>query len=152
MRYTAKYGHLEKLPELKENQIIKNGQKIGRMGNSGKSTAKHLHFDLIRGFRGNIWRLSEIEIDRNHAIQSSYFIDDELFKTEIEITSYYCDPDYKDKNGELILHPAYDVVPENRHRTLLNHDIFWNRSMPGQVLDIGNDSGYGYYCLVGFDA
>ena len=157
-RYTAKFAHLESLPTLKEGQIIKRGEKIGRMGNTGKSFGAHLHFDLMHGFRSVIWRLNEIEIDRDHAKQSAYFVIDEkneLFKTEPEITTYYGDPRYFDKNGKLVLHFGYDIIPENKDPE--NFDIYWPRSMPGQVLKVGRDfdsltKGYGYYCLIGFDA
>lgn len=163
-RYTAKFAHLESLPTLKEGQIIKRGEKIGRMGNTGKSFGAHLHFDLIDDdeddenytpFHREIWRLSDIKPSRDHAKQSAYFIDNELFKTEIEITTYYCDPRYYDRNGKLVLHPAYDVIPKNRESG--SFDIYWNRSMPGQVLKVTRDfddltKGYGYTALIGFDA
>lgn len=156
-RYTAKFAHLESLPTLKEGQIIKRGEKLGRMGSTGKSNANHLHFGLIKEFHAKIWRLSEIEFDREHATQSSYFIDHELFGIEPHITTFYCDPTYNDGRGNWICHPCYDFVPADRHITDKHFDIFWNRSMPGQVLKIGRDfddltKGYGYYCLIGFDA
>lgn len=150
MRYTVKYGHLESIPNLKKNEIIKSGEKIGTMGNTGKSTGAHLHLDLIEGFHGKIWRLSDIELSRNLAIQTAYFIDRDLFNTKIKITTHYCDSTYKDDNGKLILHPGYDCYPANKLYDFF--DIYWNRSMPGQVLEIGNDKGYGNYALIGFDA
>ena len=155
MRFTAKFGHLEYLPELKQGEIIKQGEKIGRIGNTGHSFGTHLHIDLINGIRGSVWRLSEIDPSKDHAKQSAYFvIDNQLFKTEPEITTYYCDPNYFDKNGKLILHPAYDVIPKNKDPEYF--DIYWPRSMPGQVIKIGQDfddikKGYGYYCLIVFD-
>lgn len=152
MRFTAKYGHLESLPDLKVGQIVKRGEKIGRMGNTGKSTGVHLHFDLIDGFRPRVCRLSDIEISREHARQTSFFIDYELFGIEPVITTYYCDPRYNDGKGNWINHPGYDIVPADRHITDDHFDISWNRSMPGQVLALGNDSGYGNYVLIGFDA
>ena len=150
MRYTVKFAHLESLPELKEEQIIKNGELIGVMGNTGKSSGAHLHLDLTGGFTSTIWRLSDIEPSREHARQTAYFIDKDLFKTKLKISSYYCDPRYRDENGKLILHPAYDCYPSNKLYD--SFKIYWNRSMPGQVLKVGNDFGYGYYCLIGFDA
>ncbi len=150
MKYTAKFAHLEKLPDLKIGQLIKRGEEIGIMGNTGKSTGAHLHFDLTEGFISNIWRLSDIEISRDHAEQSAYFIDNELFNTKIKITTHYCDSRYIDEDGKLILHPGYDCYPSNKLYKFFK--IFWNRSMPGQVLKVGLDVGYGYYCLIGFDA
>lgn len=164
MRYTAKYAHLESLPDLKVGQIIKRGDKIGRMGNTGSSTANHLHRDLIYGFRSKIWRLSEIEIGEDHARQSATFLNKYLFGIKPHITSYYCDPNYKNSKGIWIYHPGYDVVPIDRHKKdgekklLKEHfDIFWSEDQPGQVLFSGQDfdditKGYGYTALVGFDA
>lgn len=150
-RYTAKYAHLEAMPALKTGQIIKRREKIGRMGNTGKSSANHLHFDLIPWFKAKIWRLSEIEFDKEHAKQSSYFIDHELFGVEPHVTTYYCDPRYDDGKGNWICHPGYDLVPADRHVTNKHFDIYWNRSMDGQVLSVGKDPGYGYFALIGFE-
>ena len=157
MRYTRKFAHFENLPDLKIDQIIKRGDKIGRMGNTGKSSANHLHTDLRKGFHGKIWRLSEIEIDRDHAEKSMTFLNHYLFGIKPHITSYYCDPTYIDKNGNWIFHPGFDVVPIDRHKTKDHFDVFWSEGFPGQVLFVGKDFkdlsiGYGYTVLIGFDA
>lgn len=157
MRYTRKYAHLGKLPNLKVGQIIKRGDKIGRMGNTGSSTANHLHSDLIKGFHGKIWRLSEIEISRDHAKKSMTFLNHYLFGIEPYITSSYCDHTYNDGKGNWIFHPGFDVVPIDRHKTKDHFDIFWSEDFPGQVLFVGQDfddieRGYGNTVLIGFDA
>lgn len=157
MRYTAKFAHLKNLPALKEGQIIKRGEKIGHMGSTGRSSAIHLHLDLRKELHDKIWRLSDIEIDNDHAEQTNHFIDHELFGVEPHITTFYCDPTYNDGRGNWIFHPAYDLVPIDRHKTDKHFDVFWNRSMPGQILKIGRDfddlsKGYGYYILIGYDA
>ena len=41
------YGHLEDI-RVKEGQIIKAGDVIGTMGNTGRSSGPHLHFELLR--------------------------------------------------------------------------------------------------------
>jgi murein DD-endopeptidase MepM/ murein hydrolase activator NlpD len=43
--YCTLYAHLQKL-ELKVGVNVKAGQVIGHMGNTGESTAAHLHFEL----------------------------------------------------------------------------------------------------------
>jgi murein DD-endopeptidase MepM/ murein hydrolase activator NlpD len=43
--YCTLYAHLQKL-ELKVGENVKAGQVIGHMGNTGESTAAHLHFEL----------------------------------------------------------------------------------------------------------
>lgn len=163
-RYTAKYAHLESLPALKVGQIIKRGDKIGRMGNTGSSTANHLHRGLIKGFHSKIWRLSEIEIDKEHAEQSVKFLNHYLFGIEPYVTSHYCDYRYNDRKGNWIFHPCFDVVPIDRHKKdkksgelLKDHfDIFWSEEQPGQILFVGQDfkditKGYGYTVLIGYD-
>lgn len=47
-RYWATlYGHLESI-KVKEGQIIQAGEIIGSMGNTGRSSGPHLHFELLR--------------------------------------------------------------------------------------------------------
>ena len=153
--FTVRFAHLENRPHLSVGQIIFEGDKIGRMGNSGSSTADHLHIDVIEMFVKKIIRLKEIGYESGHAYnpnveQLNYFIDAGLFKTQIHITSYFYDPDYKLSTGKH--HPAYDVVPKNRKETDNNFDIFWNRSKTGVVLKTGFDNGYGNYVLIGFES
>jgi len=149
MKYTAKYGHLGSVPVFRTGQTITRGDNIGIMGNTGKSSGAHLHLDIIENTHQYIWRLSEIEPSREHARQRALFIDKELFDTDISISSYYCDPEYKDQFGKLILHPGYDVYPKNKSYT--SFDIYWNRSCAGTVIKTGTDIGYGNYILIGFE-
>lgn len=152
MLFTAMYAHLESKPDLAEGQLLRRGAKIGKMGNTGKSTANHLHLGLINGIHGSLWRLANIHPSRDHSKQTAYFIDAELFGIEPHITTFYCDSRYNDGKGNWINHPCYDIVPADRHISDKHFNIFWNRSMPGEVLTSGYDDGYGYYVLIGFDA
>lgn len=43
--YKTVYAHLSK-SDVKEGQIVTKGQKIGGIGNSGTSTAPHLHYEV----------------------------------------------------------------------------------------------------------
>jgi murein DD-endopeptidase MepM/ murein hydrolase activator NlpD len=43
--YKTLYGHLDRI-ESKRGQSVKSGQLIGRVGNSGRSTGPHVHFEI----------------------------------------------------------------------------------------------------------
>ncbi|WP_334077843.1 peptidoglycan DD-metalloendopeptidase family protein [Paenibacillus sanfengchensis] len=43
--YETLYGHLSKI-NVKEGQVVEKGSEIGVMGNTGRSTGTHLHFEI----------------------------------------------------------------------------------------------------------
>lgn len=136
---------------------IISGEIIGRMGSSGLSSANHIHFDLIEGFRSNVYKLKDIPYYiqdlKALLLQYYYFLDSRMFGTEILITTYFGDPDYYNKDEIWKFHPAFDVVPKNRHSEPgKNFNIFWNRSKVGVVLAVGYDEFYGNYINIGFEA
>ena len=47
--YVTRYGHLLPGGRARVGQFVRQGQAIGRMGNTGKSTGTHLHFELLHG-------------------------------------------------------------------------------------------------------
>ena len=153
MTRTVRYAHLDTLPALDIGQKIKRNVKIGRMGNTGESVAAHLHIDCVEGSVHHKYSLLDMEEGRQipDPKQLNYFIDNELFGTEIFITSYYADVEYQRDLKKL--HLAYDVVPENRKKTTNNFDIFWNRSAEGTVIAKYFDKdGFGNTIHIAYDA
>jgi len=43
--YTTVYGHLDRI-EVEPGEEVQRGQKIGALGNSGRSTGPHLHYEV----------------------------------------------------------------------------------------------------------
>ncbi len=157
MIYTARYAHLEAKPKHRPGQAVQPEQKIGRMGTSGQSTAKHLHFDLIQGVKPDrVYRLRELHnfIHDLPALmkQHAYFLDVGMFRTFLFIPTYFGDPNYYNADDEYKFHPGYDLVPHDRHDTTEHFDIYWNRTFPGLVTDVGYDEiGYGHYITIQFE-
>ncbi len=44
--FETKYGHLQKI-YVRRGQFVKRGDKIGEVGNTGLSTAPHLHYEVL---------------------------------------------------------------------------------------------------------
>jgi murein DD-endopeptidase MepM/ murein hydrolase activator NlpD len=49
--FTSIYGHLLPTNHVRAGELVHTGQVIGKMGNTGKSTGTHLHFELLRNGR-----------------------------------------------------------------------------------------------------
>lgn len=148
MKYTVRFAHLESAPQWKIGDKIKRGDKIGRMGKTGKSLGAHLHIDCVVGRVARRYTLDEMKDGTPTPApwQLNLFIDKELFGGDFRITTPYADYDYQ--NTQKKLHCAYDVIPRG-----IGWDIFWNRSSDGECIFILDDpAGYGHCPCFAFSA
>jgi hypothetical protein len=153
MTHTSRFAHLAET-KLKVGDTVKRGDVIGVMGNTGsEKTGIHLHIDVVddeQKQRYNLRMMGEGKPKPNKK-QLDYFIDDELFGVKPVITAGYNDPEYAKEFYKP--HPAYDVVPFDRHTTREHYKIYWNRSKVGRVVRVDyNDPGYGTVVYIAFDS
>ncbi len=47
-QYSTLYGHMYRI-KVRSGQTVKRGEVIGYVGNSGKSTGSHLHYEVMKG-------------------------------------------------------------------------------------------------------
>lgn len=152
MTYTVRFAHLSETP-LKVGDTLVYDKRVGTMGNTGsEKTGIHLHIDCTEGENAFRYNLSDIMSGkpRPNKRQLDYFIDFDLFHYRPTITTPYLDPEYRAIFKKD--HPAYDVVPDDRHDTKAHYGIFWNRTRVGRVIRIDyGDPGYGTCVYVAFD-
>lgn len=150
MVYTVRFAHLKDRPAFNIGEEIIKGQQIGVMGDTGQADGAHLHIDNVMGKYSYCFKQHDITngyivVNKDALIQLNYFVDNDLFQTEPEYTSFVCDPRYFVKYGKY--HWGYDVIPANKK----NCDIFWPRTMPGTVTFNNYTDGYGYLLMVSYE-
>lgn len=144
--YTVRFAHLRYPVTYQENEVILRGNVVGVMGSTGQSTGDHLHIDVVRGRVPHMYRLLDIDCGRLEPDfrQLAFFIDEEL-GGPFRVTTHPYDYRYKMSGGKWKAHPGYDLVFETDPPK-----IYWNRSMPGEILKRGFDQGYGNFVQIGF--
>jgi hypothetical protein len=153
------YSHLKRI-DVNEGQSVnpkvpwEAATIVGEMGNTGLSTAAHLHIAVVKGLQFVLWRLIDMYNGNKEPVKSQldFFIsenDSTLFGVNPYITVEWDDQWYIDNRGKR--HLAKDCVPINRKETNANFNIFWNRKFAGRVLKTGYDYAYGNYVLIGYD-
>lgn len=151
MIYTARFAHLQETL-LRPGQIIRRGEVIGIMGNTGASTGPHLHLDCVENLQVGRYTITDIAngAPLPSAKQCVLFVDDELFRIAPAITTYYADPAYFLRFDKI--HCGFDLVPQDRHTSKDHYKIYWNRTAPGKVVKImENDPGYGNCVQIAFE-
>lgn len=152
VKYTVRFAHLAETA-LKVGDRLLYSMRVGIMGNSGsEKTGIHLHIDCTEGENTFRYGLADIMRGRPrpNKKQLDYFIDVDLFHFRPIVTTGYLDEEYKKLFGKE--HPAYDVVPEDRHQTRDHFAIYWNRTRAGTVIRLDTaDPGYGLCVYVCFE-
>jgi murein DD-endopeptidase MepM/ murein hydrolase activator NlpD len=82
--YETVYAHLSKRKVI-EGDVVKKGQVLGIIGNTGVSSGTHLHFELHEG---------EWTYEKEHAL-------DPFFVFELPNTTVHSDQIHQHKNGDL---------------------------------------------------
>jgi hypothetical protein len=151
MKYTIRFAHLKEKPKHKAGDTIKKGDIIGTMGSTGQSTDRHVHADCVEGEQKKPYKLAAIGTSLvSSKKQLDLFIDDELFGVQPFITTQYMDDKYKEQFGKD--HPAYDIVPIDRHYCKDHFNLHWNRSINGKVsLIVDDPAGYGNCIYITFE-
>ena len=109
------YGHMQSKSKLEEGQIIKAGDNIGKVGNSGNSTGAHLHLEtemhLQPGERKNANNQTYYISDRDGNLLSQSFSMDDIQTYEKGGKTYITDDSLKKLYGDNAL---FDRQMENR--------------------------------------
>lgn len=152
MKYTVLYAHLAKT-YVKKGQILNRGDVIGKQGNTGESFGEHLHIAVVNGTVPSGWSLDQAvpggKYEPNRR-QLDFFFGSDLYnpkadpndKSGIKMGNYGW--------GSYSNHYAYDTI---RGTGGLGPDIYWNRSMPGEVLGVYDHrpNGKGIFVVVGYN-
>jgi len=144
---TVRFAHLEQPPMYAAGDKITEGSFIGRMGNTGQSTAAHLHLDVVSGEVRKPWSLHEAESGKvfPQPWELNKFLNMGLFNALFRITTHYCDRDYQVQYGKL--HTAYDVSTDKEWPW----SIYWPIMPDGKVTFSGDAGAYGYCLMASFD-
>ena len=156
--YLIRYGHLSKIlvsvGDVCQADIMWDGKlspatEIGIQGNTGLSTASHLHIDVVKvpydpNFRYKKYTQQNI-FDGNPPADKEelyYFADDTLFKAPTRITTHFLSQIYLQQFNRV--HPAVDIVSDGAKT------IYWNRSTRGRVVHTGYDNAYGNNAVIAY--
>lgn len=88
--YCSLYAHLQKL-ELKVGKIVKQGEIIGHMGNTGNSTGVHLHFEIRKTNYNNRFFYKNSKGQFISSIDPVPLLQEKTTDDHTEIPSWYID-------------------------------------------------------------
>lgn len=147
---TILYGHIKRgSVRVKKGQVVKNGDELGIIGNTGYSTGPHCHLTVIPRARVTHWFGSDTT---------------SLGGTEALIHEFLESPIIKNKNGlrpHLVTcgwygysgHGAVDFIGPDRTSIAGESVLIWNQEQQGKVVAIEDwgDSKTGVTLLIQVD-
>ena len=162
--YSTLYAHMKNDLPVKNNQLVKKGQVIGYMSDSGNAYGKHLHFEVYRGKQ----RINPTEFLNKDFLSSTEPVDNKYKVGDIvEINGVYISSVSKEKLRPLITRGTITKILDNTPNPYLlnNGNIGWvndntimsklenrylkNKTYKGQSIvdalkEINIDSSYNY--------
>lgn len=121
--YYTLYAHMQNGINLKMNQLIKQGQILGYMSDSGNAYGKHLHFEVLKdNERINAYEYLNKDLPNQISYKQKYSIGD-----IVEINGVYISSTSKEKLRPLITRGTITKIIENTPNPYLldNGNIGW---------------------------
>ena len=122
--YSTLYAHMQNDLPVKNNQLVKKGQVIGYMSDSGNAYGKHLHFEVYKGNE----RINPNEFLNKDFLSSTDPADDKYKVGDIvEINGVYVSSVSKEKLRPLITRGTITKILDNTPNPYLldNGNIGW---------------------------
>lgn len=139
---TVLFGHLETF-EVKVGDVVKQGDKIGLMGNTGHSNGVHLHMTVADTEQNDIWWLADSpSVKCSKASTDAYLAGGRAFKD----SKGWQDKEYTTGWLGYENHYAYDLVSANAEIPY----VVWSPKEFGKVVCVRDDGNcrYGKVVLV----
>ncbi len=151
-KFSALYAHLDGT-YARVGQVLKKGDRIGIMGNTGYSFGNHLHLCTAEGVWERAWyrddydskraEPSKTEVDRL-AFAPYLFKYNGKWEKAYENDGFWCKREYG-------YHYASDLVTDYSYLGQ-TPDIYWNQDCTARVTCVENDGdAYGKFVVVTYD-
>lgn len=142
-----RFAHLNKVHVI-QNEIVEPGQHIGDMGNTGFSTASHLHFDIIKKKPSHYYYW--VKGWSRERVRAEYIPPKTYLKGKPDVTNWHhTGYSWCQRTAQAIWHPGEDMNGPGSGNADVGQPIY--SPIKGRVLYANktNSNGYGFgYCIV----